>query len=183
MKKIISLLLILTLTTVIACTKQEAVPEDNSSILNENESTSASNTGDDSFEIDDLSTVEHTDNTATASDSNYVDLTSLSSTMVYAEVYNMMMMPDAYVGKTIKMSGVFTVFEDPETGTTYTACLIYDAMACCQQGIEFVLGDSLQYPEDYPAIDEKICVEGVFETYEEGEFTYCHLVDAVLVTD
>ena len=36
-----------------------------------------------------------------------VDLTRLSSTMVYSEVYNMMYAPDDYIGKTIKMTGQF----------------------------------------------------------------------------
>lgn len=34
-----------------------------------------------------------------------VDLTTLSSTMVYSEVYNMMYEPDRYLGKRIKMNG------------------------------------------------------------------------------
>ena len=33
------------------------------------------------------------------------DLTRLSSTMVYSEVYNMMYTPGDYIGKTIKMTG------------------------------------------------------------------------------
>ena len=40
-----------------------------------------------------------------------VDLTTLSSTMVYAEVFNMMMSPDDYIGKTIRMTGIFTVYQ------------------------------------------------------------------------
>ena len=34
-----------------------------------------------------------------------VDLTALSSTMVYSEVFNMLNTPENYVGKTIKMTG------------------------------------------------------------------------------
>lgn len=34
-----------------------------------------------------------------------VDLTKLSSTMVYSEVYNMMNSPKEYVGKTVRMYG------------------------------------------------------------------------------
>ena len=56
-----------------------------------------------------------------------VDLTTLSSTMVYSEVYNMMYEPDRYVGKRIKMNGQFAVYEDPNTGAVYTACIIMDA--------------------------------------------------------
>ncbi len=50
-----------------------------------------------------------------------VDLTRLSSTMVYSEVYNMMYAPDDYIGKTIKMTGQFVYYEDyPELGAEIT---------------------------------------------------------------
>ena len=42
---------------------------------------------------------------AQASGEPDVDLTTLSSTMVYSEVYNMMCEPDRYLGKRIKMNG------------------------------------------------------------------------------
>ena len=43
-----------------------------------------------------------------------VDLTVLSSTMVYAEVFNMMLSPDDYIGKTIRITGIFSVYQDPK---------------------------------------------------------------------
>ena len=48
-----------------------------------------------------------------------VDLTKLSSTMVYSEVYNMLYTPDDYIGKTVKMKGAFAYYEDPETGAIF----------------------------------------------------------------
>ena len=54
-----------------------------------------------------------------------VDLTVLSSTMVYSEVYDMMASPD-----------------------------------------------------DYPEEGGEVCVIGTFDTYQEGEFTYCTLRNA-----
>ena len=107
-----------------------------------------------------------------------VDLTTLSSTMVYSEVYNMMYEPDRYVGKRIKMDGQFAVYEDPNTGTVYTACIIMDATACCSQGVEFVLAGEKTYPDDYPELGSEITVTGVFQLYDENGTTYCHLVDA-----
>ena len=76
---------------------------------------------------------------AQASGEPDVDLTTLSSTMVYSEIYNMMYEPDRYLGKRIKMNGRFAVYENPNTGAVYTACIIMDATACCSQGLEFVL--------------------------------------------
>lgn len=68
-----------------------------------------------------------------------VDLTTLSSTMVYSEIYSMMYEPDRYVGKRIKMNGQFAAYGNPNTGAVYTVCIIMDATACCSQGLEFVL--------------------------------------------
>lgn len=107
-----------------------------------------------------------------------VDLTALSSTMVYSEVYNMVTAPENYIGKTVRMQGQFAVYEGDSRN--YFACLIADATACCSQGIEFVTKDSRTYPADYPELGTEITVEGVFETYQEGENTYCQLVDATM---
>ena len=110
-----------------------------------------------------------------------VDLTDLPATMVYSEVYNMMVSPDQYIGKTIKMDGMFTALYDETTGNTYFACIIQDATACCAQGIEFVLTDEYKYPEDYPEEGGNVCVVGVFDTYMEGENKYCTLRNAKLL--
>ncbi len=107
-----------------------------------------------------------------------VDLTQLSSTMVYSEVYNMMTTPENYIGKVVKMSGDFALYSNE--AQNYYACVIADATACCQQGLEFVLTGDKKYPDDYPKVNDKITVTGVFETYYEGENRYCHLVDASL---
>ncbi|MBQ7679339.1 MAG: hypothetical protein IJT34_05770 [Butyrivibrio sp.] len=112
-----------------------------------------------------------------------VDLTVLSSTMVYAEVYNMMVDPDHYKGKTVKMKGQFVPYYDESTGNNYFACLISDATACCSQGIEFILTDEYSYPEDYPKEGDIICVVGTFDTYMEGENMYCTLREAMLADD
>lgn len=110
-----------------------------------------------------------------------VDLTVLSSTMVYSEVYNMMAAPKSYIGKTVKMEGSFAAYHDETTGNYYFACIIMDATACCSQGMEFVLTDDYTYPDDYPEEGEDICVIGVFDIYKEDGLTYCTLRDAKIV--
>ena len=109
-----------------------------------------------------------------------VDLTTLSSTAVYAEVWNMMAEPESYIGKTVKMKGIFAVYEDETTGQKYFACIIADALGCCQQGLEFILKGEHKYPDDYPTVDSEITVTGTFETYTEDKFTYCRIKDAVM---
>lgn len=110
-----------------------------------------------------------------------VDLTSLSSTMVYSEVYNMMVSPEDYIGKTVKIDGMFVSYHDETADKYYFACIISDATACCSQGIEFVLTDEYSYPDDYPEEGGAICVIGVFDTYQEGDYTYCTLRNAKIV--
>ena len=113
-----------------------------------------------------------------------VDLTKLSSTMVYSEVYAMMTAPKDYIGKTVKMSGQFALYQatgangQPMPDQIYFACVIADATACCQQGLEFVLSDDYQYPDDYPELGTEITVVGEFQTYMEGKQQYCHLINA-----
>lgn len=109
-----------------------------------------------------------------------VDLTALSSTMVYSEVYNMLYAPENYIGKTVRMTGTFAVYYEESTDVYYFACLIADAAACCSQGIEFVLSGDYSYPADYPEIGEEITVSGQFDTYQEGGYTYCTLRNASL---
>lgn len=111
----------------------------------------------------------------TGAEGTDVDLTILSSTMVYSQVYNMMITPEDYVGKKVKMEGMMATYYDEATDKRYFACIIQDATACCAQGIEFELEGDYKYPDDYPSDGETICVEGVFETYKEGELTYVTL--------
>lgn len=105
-----------------------------------------------------------------------VDLTALSSTMVYSEVYNMLNTPKNYIGKTVKMTGGYSSFLDESTGAVYRVCMIADA-ACCAQGMEFVLKEGEQYPE----MESDITVVGTFQVYDENGKTYCHLVDASII--
>ncbi len=109
-----------------------------------------------------------------------VDLTQLSSTMVYSEVFAMMMAPEDYNGKTVRMRGLYNYYHDAMVDKDYSACVVQDATACCAQGIDFVLTDDYDYPDDYPEIDEEITVTGVFNIYKEGKYNFFRLKDAVL---
>lgn len=105
-----------------------------------------------------------------------VDLTVLSSTMVYAEVYNMMLNPDEYVGKKIKIKGLYYAEYLEDTQKYYHYVIISDATACCQSGIEFIWGDNSHiYPDEYPENDTEIEICGVFNSYEEQGQKYYYL--------
>lgn len=124
---------------------------------------------------------ESTENISGKTDGIDIDLTELSSTMVFSEVYSMMFEPENYVGKSIKMDGLFSANKDEETGKYYFACIIMDATACCAQGLEFEPTGDYSYPEDFPNEGEPITVEGIFDIYTEGEYRYCTLKDAVIL--
>ena len=115
-----------------------------------------------------------------------VDLTVLSSTMVYSEVYNMLYNdPAHYLGKTVKARGTFSIYQLVTDGVLQPdpvsyACIISDATACCAEGMEFVLKDDLAYPDDYPELGAEITVIGEFQSYEENGMTWYHLVNARL---
>lgn len=119
-----------------------------------------------------------TETAAKAAQSIDVDLTQMSSTMIYSEVQNMMLKPADYVGKTVKMQGAFSVSEIGEN--RYFACIIKDATACCAQGIEFDWAGDHSYPADYPKDGSDITVTGEFTTYNEGQQQYCQLKNAEL---
>ena len=110
-----------------------------------------------------------------------LDLSVLSGTVVYAQVYNIMTDPDAYLGKIIRVSGYYDVYVDPETGSVYHACVIPDATACCAQGLEFVWAGSHVYPDEYSKPGTDLTVTGRLEIYQEGGTSYLHLVGADVV--
>ena len=105
-----------------------------------------------------------------------LDLTLLSSGLVYSEVFNMMVEPEAYVGKTIRLSGYCVSNYYEPTDMYYYAVVIPDATACCAQGIEFLLREGETYPPD----DADVVVTGTFELYEEMGMEFCRLGDAVI---
>lgn len=114
--------------------------------------------------------------TASVSDGVGIDLTQMNTTMVFAEVSNIMYMPVDYIGKIIRMRGTASSATDPETGNTYHAVIIQDATACCASGLDYILADGQEYPAD----ETDVTVTGEFELFEENDFFYCQLKDAIL---
>lgn len=158
MKKIIAIILALVLAlSFVACSKNSD-KNDNS---NSKSTTKATETTTEAKSVD-------------------LDLTKLSSTLVYSEVYNMLITPDDYKGKIIKMKGQFNQYTDEETGKIYNTVIIPDATACCQQGLEFELSDKTN-----PNFEQGtgITVVGTFDTYSDCEFLYCHLKNAKIINE
>ena len=135
---------------------------------------------------EDQQSPEESEQLQSSADGVDVDLTVLSSTMVYSEVYNMLYNdPAHYFGKTVKAKGTFSLYQLVTDGVLQPdpvayACIIADATACCAEGMEFVLEGDYTYPDDYPELGAEITVIGEFQSYEENGMTWYHLVNARL---
>ena len=107
-----------------------------------------------------------------------LDLTGLSSTLVYAEVFNMMSAPNDCIGKTIRIKGIFSIYQEPETQTIYCGVIVQDATACCAQGFDLVMPDDSRYPDDYPPAQSEVTVVGTIQadhTLEDDGILLLHL--------
>lgn len=110
-----------------------------------------------------------------------IDLTQMSASMVYGQVYDMVNNGDSYLGQSVKVSGPFSYFQEAD-GREFFAVLVSDATACCAQGIEFVI-DGYSYPDDYPEVGTEITVTGTFNYYKEGYYTYVQLLNAEMTVN
>lgn len=104
-----------------------------------------------------------------------LDLTKMSATMIYSTIFDMLIMPEEYVDKNIKLSGWFETYTDPQTGEMYYAVVVPDATACCQQGLEFVWKGNHTYPDDFPKPGQNITVTGIYKMIENDGVTYTYL--------
>ncbi len=140
--------------------------------------------------IQETEIVEETENQGLSENQNIqnetgvdYDLTSMGSDMVYVTVYQFMVNPEDYTGKTVRMKGTYYATWYEPSAKYYHYCIIQDATACCAQGMEFVWGDgSHSYPDEYPEENTEIIVTGTFEAYydEVDSYLYCRLKDAAL---
>lgn len=112
-----------------------------------------------------------------------LDLSGYSSTILFAEMYNMTLMPEDYDGKIIKIKGQFSSYQKPKTKEICYIVFCMDATACCGQAMDFILQDPSEHPENEIPSDSEITVVGRFEIYEENAeygIASFRLVDAYL---
>ena len=89
-----------------------------------------------------------------------VDLTKLNANMLYSAVFDIVENPAEYRGKTIKIRGTYFALHDPAKNEYHHSCVIWDATACCMQGMEFELAD-----KNYPPNESEITLIGKFDVY------------------
>ncbi|MGI6020420.1 MAG: hypothetical protein ACOX71_02905 [Lachnospiraceae bacterium] len=93
-----------------------------------------------------------------------LDLTKMSSTMVYSEALNMLKDAKSYEGRIVKMTGQISSIQTKKS--LVTSCIVKDAAQCCKQGIPFIAADELVYPDDYPEIGTYVTIIGEFQPYD-----------------
>lgn len=100
--------------------------------------------------------VESDDKPVKSSDGKKIDLdlSKLNYNLAYAQIFEIMINIDKYLGKTVKIKGNFYSSFDEDLLVRHYSVLIWDATACCQTGLQFILRGEHEYPADYP---EEMC--------------------------
>jgi len=108
------------------------------------------------------------------------DLTSMDAAEVYSQVCDMVMNPLSYDGKTVKLTGEFSVFHSETENKHYFSVAVYDPAMKNKQEITFELMGG-NNPGDCPATGTNITVSGTFRSYTVNEFLYFELAYADIV--
>ena len=105
----------------------------------------------------------------------HMDLSDMSYTMAYAQVYSMVMAPKRHQGETLKIQGSYYGFQS-EGGQDVHLILIIDDAGCCEVGMEFQLTGTHTWPEDYPANNSIIRLTGLMDVIYHGDNPFPLLV-------
>lgn len=120
------------------------------------------------------------------------DFTKMNSTVLMSHMYRLAANPKEFVGKTLRISGMFLTRVDASDGKRYFGCLMGDPgeCSCCAPGgvFEFMPKDPCVWPTDFPPLESRITVIGRLQMFEVGdnnlrhtEFSIPRLVDAEIV--
>ena len=125
-------------------------------------------------------TLPEASETEGAADANVLDLSFAAQQVAYAQLYQIAMSPEKYLGKTIRLKGSCYITEDPYTGRTYRSCIVRDVTGCCAQGLDFTIdpeNDWTQTPELY----DTITIEGVYGKDELDGAPWFRLEHTILI--
>lgn len=100
-----------------------------------------------------------------------VDL-EIKEKMFVAQTNDVYFNPEDYLGKTIKLEGIFSVLDVPETNMTYYSVIRYGP-GCC--GVDANAGFEVEWDKAYPKQDDWVEAVGVLESYEEDGSSYLRL--------
>ena len=98
------------------------------------------------------------------------DLTEMNQDMLYATLFQILIDPRKYEGKTVRVKGLYHASTSRDGGQLRHCCVVRDSRGCCAQDMEFIWGDGTHaYPDEYPAENAGITVQGTVEVYQEPQ--------------
>ena len=110
-----------------------------------------------------------------------IDIAAMGGTMAGATILNMLDEPGRYLGKTVRVAGIYQpVYWDE--GDRYFHDIVVESQAgCCPKFIEFILSGDKIYPDDYPEEGTMIEIIGIYLSYElDGQVLYYLAVDELI---
>ncbi len=106
-----------------------------------------------------------------------IDLSIMNFTMISSITFNMMVSPELFNGKRVKISGYF--YTVVEGNKRYFSVVLWDPTGCCPAGMDFIPPASMKYPEDFPEAKEMITVIGTLKYADETGTSLLFLADEV----
>ena len=97
---------------------------------------------------------------------NY-DLTKMNYNMISSLLFDFIINPKKYAGKSVKIDGQFetSVHENKR----YFAVIKWDVTGCCPAGLDFIPPEDLNFPEDFPEKGTAVTVTGILQYTEDEE--------------
>ena len=93
-----------------------------------------------------------------------LDLSVMPASIAYAQMIAIQREPEAYIGQTIRISGVFNYSEARQRGVI----IIADRSGCCETSLDFICAGPVFYPDDYPELYSHIVLTGRYAPSADG---------------
>ena len=104
-----------------------------------------------------------------------MDLSALNTLMAFAAIENITQAPEEHIGSTIRVTGSYFNFFSPDIEDYIHFILVADEGDCCVQGFEIRMMDGWTSPEEFPELETRIEVVGVYSFYGENERGFFYL--------
>lgn len=99
------------------------------------------------------------------------DLSNMNYNMISSITFEMLIEPEKYTDKTVKISGQF--YTEVEEEVRYYSAIIWDATLCCPAGMDFIPPSTMKFPDDFPPEETPITVTGILrENPEDGNLIF-----------
>lgn len=120
---------------------------------------------------------EQIENTAVSTDTVIdLDLSQENALMAYSTIESMLNSPDEYIGKVVKVKGIYGIGTGETAEELHNAVAVFDQGGCCYQVLEFGYNDDMALPE----LGETITVTGVFTVHNYNGNVYTFLENAIV---